>query len=98
MPEQIPPPPVVDVSLTKSPIPPHDSPTSIDDDYENAFAAAVVEKITREGRKWVVVANAVGLSDSTLRSQVGNPARLKLRTARRLATVLDIPLWGQAAA
>lgn len=61
---------------------------------EHAFAATVIEKINSEGRKWTWLADMAGLSTNTLRSQIiDDPVRLKLRTARRVASALNIPFW-----
>lgn len=62
------------------------------------FAALVVEAMAIGGRKWTWLAEQTGLHVNTIRYQIiTNPASLKLRTSRRIATALGINQWGEAA-
>jgi len=62
------------------------------------FAAEVQRKMQAEGRKWAWLAGEVGISVNTLRSQiVEEPSRLKLATAKRVATALGMSVWIEAA-
>lgn len=82
------------VSGARNPYPPTATPTATP---EHRFAAAVIDKMTNEGRKWAWLAQQAELNPNTLRSQlVDEPSRLKMITARRIATALDIPFWDAA--
>lgn len=60
---------------------------------EEIFCRVVETKMQAEGRKWRWLADAVGMSVQTLRSQLRKPHTLGLGTAKRIATALDLSVW-----
>lgn len=60
------------------------------------FCAAVAVAMT--GRKWSWLADETGINVGTLKYQlIINPDALKLRTGKRVATALNLTVWGEAA-
>lgn len=62
------------------------------------FAAVAVAKLKADERSWPWLARQTDIHVNTLRSQLlTNPSRLKLRTANRVATALNISVWAEEA-
>lgn len=63
-----------------------------------AFAAKVRLELKQQERSWPWLSRQTNIHVNTLRSQLlEKPERLKLQTARRVATALSLPMWDDAA-
>lgn len=62
------------------------------------FAAAARKRLREIDRSWPWLSKVTDIHVNTLRSQlIEKPSRLKLGTARRVSTALDLTWWGDAA-